>query len=301
MKITDLQFIKDTDLPQGSKEWLEVRSRYGMASEAAAVMCKSPWMPATPLQLWEVKTGVRKVFVSDAMKQGTKYEPVARESLEENMGVKFQPVVVLCNIDGVPIGASLDGYNKEKSIVAEIKIPMKGEDSKLWEIMTSGKELPDQYDLQTQQQLLVTGAKQLIFWVYDIHNHSAVMQKIEPNPERHSEIFKAWQKYYSYNGMPPAGEKDFTKRKDESWIALAEEWRSVHSQLDTLNAREKEIRQELIDLSEGKSCTGGGVRFKRSEGKGRISYAKIPALKDVDLEQYRGKPIIKYYLTEIKT
>ncbi len=301
MNITDLQFIKDTDLPQGSKEWLEVRSRYGMASEVPAALSKSPWMPATPLQLWEVKNGKREVFVTEAMKQGTKYEPMAREALEENMGVSFSPVVVLCHIDGVPIGASLDGWNDDKKIVAEIKIPMKGEDSKLWEIMTSGKDLPDQYDYQTQQQMLVTGAKQLIFWVYDIHNNSAVMQKIEPNLDKQQEIFNAWKKYYSYDGMPPAGEKDFTNRKDESWIALAKEWRSVHSQLDTLNAREKEIRQELIDLSEGKSCTGGGVRFKRSEGKGRISYAKIPALKDVDLEQYRGKPIIKYYLTEIKT
>ena len=301
MNITDLQFIKDTDLPQGSKEWLEVRSRYGMASEVPAALSKSPWMPATPLQLWEVKNGKREVFVTEAMKQGTKYEPMAREALEENMGVSFSPVVVLCHIDGVPIGASLDGWNDDKKIVAEIKIPMKGEDSKLWEIMTSGKDLPDQYDYQTQQQMLVTGAKQLIFWVYDIHNNSAVMQKIEPNLDKQQEIFNAWKKYYSYDGMPPAGEKDFTNRKDESWIALDKEWSSVHSQLDTLNAREKEIRQELIDLSEGKSCTGGGVRFKRSEGKGRISYAKIPALKDVDLEQYRGKPIIKYYLTEIKT
>jgi len=301
VNITDLQFIKDTDLPQGSKEWLEVRSRYGMASEAAAVLSKSPWMPGSPLQLWEVKNGKVEVFVSDAMKKGTKYEPIARESLEENMGIKFNPVVVLCNVDGVPMGASLDGWNEEKSIVAEIKIPMKGEDSKLWEIMTSGKDLPDQYDLQTQQQLLVTGAKQLIFWVYDIHNHSAVMQKIKPNPERHDEIFKAWQKYWSYDGMPPAGEKDLIAREDDEWINLADEWRGIHSQLDTLNAREKEIRQELIGLSDGKSCTGGGVRFKRSEGKGRISYAKIPALADVDLEQFRGKPIIKYYLTEIKT
>jgi len=168
MKITDLKFIKDTDLPQGSDEWLEARSHYGMASEAAAVMSKSPWMPATPLQLWEVKNGKREVYVSEAMKKGTKYEPIARESLEENMGIKFNPVVVMCHVDGVPMGASLDGWNEAESIVAEIKIPMKGEDSKLWEIMTSGKDLPDQYDLQTQQQLLVTGAKQLLFcyWQY---------------------------------------------------------------------------------------------------------------------------------------
>jgi putative phage-type endonuclease len=301
MKITDLQFIKDSDLPQGSDEWLETRSRYGMASEVPAALSKSPWMPASPLQLWEVKNGKREVFVTEAMKKGTKYEPIAREALEENMGVSFSPVVVLCHIDGIPIGASLDGWNGEKKIVAEIKIPMKGEDSKLWEIMTSGKDLPDQYDYQTQQQMLVTGAKQLIFWVYDIHNNSAVMQKIKPDLDKQKEIFTAWKKYYSYDGAPPAGEKDFKTRKDDEWITLAEEWRGIHSQLDTLTTREKEIRKQLIDLSDGSSCTGGGVRFKRSEGKGRISYAKIPELKGVDLEDYRGKSIIKYYITEIKT
>lgn len=300
MQINNLQFIKDSDLPQGSDKWLEVRSQYGMASEVAAVMEKSPWIPATPLQLWEVKNGKREVYVSDAMKRGNKYEPIARESLEENMGITFKPVVVLCDIDGVPIGASLDGWNGEKKIVAEIKVPMKGENSKLWEIMSSGKDLPDQYDLQTQQQLLVTGAKQLIFWVYDYENNSAIMQKIKPNPEKQKEIFLSWQRFWSYDGPPPAGEKDFKKRKDDEWITLAEEWRSIHSQLDTLTTREKEIRKQLIDLSNNESCIGGGIRFKRSEGKGRIAYAKIPELKNIDLEQYRGKPIIKYYITEQK-
>jgi len=300
MKINNLQFIKDSDLPQGSEKWLEVRSRYGMASEIAAAMGKSPWMPATPLQLWEVKNGKREVYVSDAMKRGNKYEPVAREALEENMGISFNPVVVLCDIDGVPVGASLDGWNGERKIIAEIKVPMKGEESKLWEIMTTGKDLPIQYDLQTQQQLLVTGAKQLIFWVYDYENNSAVMQKVEPNPEMQKDIYSTWKKYWSYDGAPPAGEKDFKKRKDDEWITLAEEWRGIHSQLDTLNTREKEIRKELIELSDGDSCTGGGIRFKRSEGKGRVAYTKIPELQDVDLEQYRGKPIVKYYITEQK-
>jgi len=300
VKVTDLQFIKDSDLPQGSKEWLALRSQYGMASEVPAALSKSPWMPATPLQLWEVKNGKREVFVSDAMKNGTKYEPIARESLEENMGIKFNPVVVVCHIDGIPIGASLDGWNGDESIVAEIKIPMKGEDSKLWEIMTSGKDLPDQYDYQTQQQMLVTGAKQLIFWVYDIHNHSAVMQKIVPDKDKQKEIFNAWKKYYSYDGAPPAGEKDFKPRKDADWMCTAKEWKEVHAEMDELKKREKELRDELIELAANQSSSGGGVRLKRSEGKGRISYAKIPELKDVDLETYRGKPIIKYYITEIK-
>ena len=301
MERTNLKFIKDEDLPQGSKEWLEARSKCGMASEAAAVLEVSPWTPASPLQLWEVKNGKRTIHVTEAMTRGTKYEPVARKALEMNMLCTFSPVVVLCEIEGVPMGASLDGWNEKKSIVAEIKVPMKGEESKLWNIMTTGDDLPIQYHLQTQQQLLVTGAKKLIFWVYDVHSHSAIMQTVYPEEQTQEKIFEGWKKYWSHDGPPPAGEKDFIKRKDDEWVALAEEWRDIHSQLDSLTKREKELRKQLVDLSDDKSCVGGGIRFKRSEGKGRVSYAKIPELEDVNLENYRGKPIIKYYITEIKS
>jgi len=300
MKITNLKFINNKELPQGSNEWLEVRSHYGMASEAAAVMEQSPWMPSSPLQLYEVKTGKVKVVVTEAMQRGTEFEPVARKALEMMMLCSFEPVVVTCEIDGVPLGASLDGYNQSKSLIVEIKIPMKGEKSKLWEILTEGNDLPIQYHLQTQQQLLVTGAKELILWIYDINTHSAIKQQIKPDAAIQQEIFEAWKKYWSYDGPPPAGEKDFITRKDDEWVSLATEWCEVHSQLDTLSTREKELRQSLIDISEDKSILGGGIRFKRSEGKGRISYAKIPELDDVDLELYRGKSIIKFYITEVK-
>jgi len=299
MEITNLKWYKDTDLPQGSDEWLKVRKKFGMASEVAAVLEKSPWIPASALQLWEVKNGKRDIFVSQAMRQGNEYEPVAREQLEEYMGCKFDPCVVTCEIDGAPMGASLDGFDVHRGIIAEIKVPMKGSESTLFKSLVNGDDLPDNYMLQTQQQLLVTGARELIFWVYDHENNASVMAKVYPDQEVHAKIIKAWQKYWSHDGPPPAGEKDFAKRRDLEWKDAAKQWRVIHEEIKKLEAEEKELRAKLIDMSDGKSCMGGGVRLKRTETKGRVSYGKIPELKNVDLEKYRGKPIIKYYLTEI--
>lgn len=300
---TNLTFIPEGDLPQGSDAWLELRAKYGMASEVPAALSKSPWMPASPLQLYEVKNGTRTIEVNEAMLRGTRLEPIAREALEEGLGISFDPVVVTCEIDGIPVGASLDGWNEEEEVIAEIKVPMKGMESTLWESLAKGGQLPSQYDYQTQQQLLVTGAKRLIFWVYDIDQNAGIMETIYSDPEKQAEIMKAWDSFWGYMNKgeaPPVGDKDLVHRDDNEWLILAEEWRTVHAQLAALQKREKELRQELIDLSDGQSSFGGGVRLKRSEGKGRISYAKIPELEGVDLETYRGKPIVKYYISETK-
>jgi putative phage-type endonuclease len=303
MNKTNLVFYTEEQLPQGSQEWLAVRNLFGMASEVSAALGKSPWIPATPLQLYEVKTGLRKIEVNEAMLRGTRLEPAARAALELNMEIPFDQVVVTCEIDGIPVGASLDGWNEKESIIAEIKVPMKGEDSALWETMVKGGDLPSQYDYQTQQQLLVTGAERLVFWVYDHDTNAAVMQMIYPDLDKHAEIMSAWMSFWRYmdrGEMPPASEKDVVERDDADWMCTAKEWKDVHAQMDVLKVKEKELREELIELADNQSSSGGGVRLKRSEGKGRISYSKIPELKDVDLENFRGKPIVKYYITEIK-
>ena len=45
MEIANKIEYDDTLLPQGSDLWLETRRKYGTASEAAAAMGVSPWIP----------------------------------------------------------------------------------------------------------------------------------------------------------------------------------------------------------------------------------------------------------------
>ena len=117
-----MKIIKNEDLPQGSQEWLDVRSKYGMASEVSALLGVSKWDPKTPLALWNIKNGITKVEVNYAMEHGNKYEDEARNMFEDDMGAKYPPVVVLDNSIKdediqVPMGASLDGYREEDNTI----------------------------------------------------------------------------------------------------------------------------------------------------------------------------------------
>ena len=74
-----MKIISNEDLPQGSQEWLDVRSKYGMASEVGALLGVSKWDPKTPLALWNIKNGITTVEVNYAMEHGNKYEDEARD------------------------------------------------------------------------------------------------------------------------------------------------------------------------------------------------------------------------------
>ena len=149
-----MKIIKDKDLPQGSQEWLDVRSKCGMASEVGALLGVSKWEPKTPLALWNIKNGRVKIETNFAMEHGNKYEDEARNMFEDDMGAVFEPVVVINDFDGIPIGASLDGYRESDNTILEIKCPLKGTASDLWKEVADTALLPEQYWLQCQQQLL---------------------------------------------------------------------------------------------------------------------------------------------------
>ncbi len=285
------------ELEQGTEEWLNFRKSHCMASEAPAVLEENPWFPMTQLQLWELKTGLKVVEVNEAMRRGSELEPRARKALEQAKGKKFPPCVVTREIDGIPLGASLDGFNK---VVLEIKIPKLGEKSQLWLRLMDGLSLPMQYQIQCQQQLLVTEAKELWFWVYDPISNKGIIQTILPDEKLQKKIIKGWKKFYPYlekGKAPPASKKDFVTRKDSEWLSTAKRWAVLNKKIAALAGEESILRDSLIALADDQSCEGGGIRFKRRVSKGRVSYTKIPELDGVDLEKYRSKSFVQYYIT----
>jgi len=295
-----MKIINNEDLPQGSQEWLDVRSKYGMASEVGALLGVSKWDPKTPLALWNIKNGITKVEVNYAMEHGNKYEGEARNMFEDDMGAKYPPVVVLDNsvrdpdIE-VPMGASLDGYREEDNTILEIKCPLKGTNSDLWKKIVETSMLPEQYWLQCQQQLLVTNSEKLYFWVYDVKNTSGLLQIVTPHKPTHAKIVDAWTNYFSVSRPEPTPE-DLVESEDKEWLKKAKEWREINVTLQVFKEKEEKIRKDLIELSRGQSYIGGGVQLKHGMAKGRVNYGKIPELKGIDLEPYRGASITKHYL-----
>jgi len=292
-----MQIINNTDLPQGSQEWLDVRSKHGMASEAASALGVSKWDPKTPYALWKVKTGETVIETNFAMDHGNRWEDPARKSFEKEMDAKWEPVVVLNDIEGVPIGASLDGFNKDDHTILEIKCPLNGATSELWEIVFNDDQLPEQYWLQCQQQLLVTGSQTLYFWVFDTSSEQGLLRVVTPCKSTQERIIQGWQDYFK--GDPEPAEVDVVNSTDADWLSKAKEWRAIQDELQVLKEMDSAMRKELIELSKGQSYIGGGVQLKHTTSKGRINYSKITELGDVDLELYRSPDVVKHYLKAI--
>jgi len=143
---------------QGSEAWLEYRRTRGGASEVSALFRASPWMPKNPLELYEVKTGRKEVFVNSAMRHGNQYEPAARAKLEHLLGEALEPQIVE-HSEHERIIASLDGQTMDGKTIVEIKCPPKGRESKAWKQVEDNGKPDHHYWLQIQQQLLCSGAE----------------------------------------------------------------------------------------------------------------------------------------------
>ena len=270
-------------LAQGSPEWHAYRQSRRNASESAAVLGLSPWM--TPYQLWLVKTGRSETRVTQAMQRGTDLEPLARAAYEEQTGLIMQPLVL--EADGY--SASLDGMTLEGDLVLEIKCPLRGTRSDLWQDVQSG-QVPAYYGIQVQHQLMVSGADTAHLWVFD--GDQGILHAIERDVtvmERIRAGWDAFQQYLTNDTPPPLTEADTVLRHDSAWIAAAEAYAQAKREADALAERLEAVRQALVSLAQHPREQGAGVSVTRYWKQGNVDYKKVPQLKGVDLSPYRGK------------
>ena len=270
-------------LIQGTPEWHEHRAKYRNASETAAVMGVSPWL--TSYGLWCVKTGRTVVEETEAMRYGTSTEPAARAAFEQESGLVMQPLVM---VDG-DYSASLDGITLLGDTIVEIKCPYRGQTSELWQ-MVKADVVPQNYLLQVQHQLMVSGAKTAYLWVYD--GQQGVGISIEPNLETFAQIKTAWeafQLYIDHDTPPPLTEQDTVTRYDAEWQQAAEAYLTSKAVSDEAEATLAEAKAKLISLTSHSRESGFGISVTKYWKQGNVDYKKVPQLQNVDLELYRGK------------
>jgi putative phage-type endonuclease len=268
-------------LVQGSPEWLAHRLKYRNASETPAVMGLSPWV--SPYLLWLERTGRAQVQVNAAMTRGSELEPVARAAYEKLTGHVMEPLVM---VDG-EYSASLDGITLEGDLVLEIKCPMKGRASQLWQA-AEAKELPENYFWQVQHQLMVAGAALAHVYVFD--GTEGVLVEQAPQPERWEAIRRDWDTFMrniAEDTAPPLCDRDTRERNDEAWRAAAEAYLRAKQQAEHGAAAAEVAKAALVALTSHPSESGSGVSVVQFWKKGAVDYRKVPQLKGVNLEPYR--------------
>lgn len=272
-------------IKQNTPEWLEMRKKHLGASDAPVVMGVSPWK--SPFQLWEEKLGLRKSqFTSAAMQRGHDLEPKALEMYNNCTSQCAVPEVVF-HPEKKWMLASLDGISLDRSMVVEIKCPGKED-----HYLASTGKIPEKYYPQLQHQLAVIGLDLLHYFSY--REDSFHLVEVERDEEYIQKLYAEegafWKNVMDFE-PPSLCDRDYIRKEDLDWQNIAKDWVAVKKELEDIKQKEKECRVRLIELTNGQSCQGGGIRVRKIVRKGAINYPEIPELSGVDLEKYRKASI----------
>lgn len=286
-------------LAQGTTEWHKFRSRHIMASDVSSIMGVNPWTSA--YQVWLDKIGMGKPKeITPAMQHGIDCEPIARQLLNDKLGVKFEPKVA--ESSEIPyIGASLDGYYHKwdelhpgqreyirKHIwICELKaMGLKGHDT------TKQGFIPDHYLYQVQTQLLVTKADLCFFSNY--YDGELAIIEVRPDAEIQRRIIIECKAFWDKNVLgyeaPPLGKGDYLERNDNEFDLWSRRWKENQLNKAMVEQQEKELRQEGLVLANNQNIRGFGLEISHTPRKGTIDYKHkdvVAALSNLDMENYR--------------
>ena len=146
------------NLIQGSAEWHAHRAKHFNASDAPAMMGCSPYKTRAQL-VREMATGVSAEVDAATQRRfdaGHRFEELARPLAEQIIGEELYPCV---GTDG-KLSASFDGLTltgdtafEHKTLNASLRAAL----------VDGGDNLPSHYQVQMEQQLLVSGAERVLF------------------------------------------------------------------------------------------------------------------------------------------
>ena len=205
---------------QGSPEWHKHRAEHYNASDAPAMMGVSSHTSRSAL-LHEKKTGIVPEVDPQTQKRfdkGHEYEAIARPWAEEIVKADLYPVVLAAEINGMPLSASFDGLMMDDSTVFEHKTL----NATLRECIDNGKPLPEQYRVQMEQQLLISGAERCLFMASEGDRDQMRCCWYEHDPQLLNRVLNGWAQFAADLAVyePPAAEKVVTGSAPSALPAL---------------------------------------------------------------------------------
>ena len=278
-------------MEQNSKEWHDFRKNHVGASDAPIIMGVSPWK--TVYQLWEEKLGLLEhQRPNEAMKRGLELEPIARQAYNDYTGNDAVAKVVV-HPEYKWMSASLDGLSKCGTIPVEIKCP--GYDDHLKAV---NGEIPEKYFPQLQHQLAVLGVNMLHYFSYRNGEYCLIaVHRDNTYIDRLIELEKKfWYNVQSFT-PPDLSDKDYQEKCDKDWLETVQLYRQSSLELKEAKERENLYKEQLIKMSGGRNCRGGGIKLQKIIRKGSIDYSKIPEITSLDLEKYRKDSISSWRIT----
>lgn len=280
------------DLKQGTPEWLEFRRKKISATDAGKILKAAKFARWNPYDLWIDKVIGREADLNPAMLKGMELEPFARSAYQDITDTEIVPHIILSDERPYLI-ASLDGINRGLSRAVEFKCS-----EKTWRMAKEGK-IPDYYIPQLQHTLNVLGHESMDYCAY--YYNELIKLTVYRDQDYINALVQKEKAFYDclVNFVEP--ERDIE-------IVDTEEARSYKVQLDGVNRQIKELeeqkvklREELIRIANDRTIRIDDMQVTKVFKKGIVNYKSIPAIKNVDLEQYRGPSSENYLFIKVRT
>lgn len=291
------------ELQQQSTEWLAWRAKGLGSSDCPVILGVSPWR--TPYELWLEKTQPGKggpTTPNWQQQRGINLEPVARARYEFQMGYSVQPVLME-HPEFPYFRVSLDGWNDERKIVWECKVPGKDDHQK-----AKNGEVPEKYIWQLEMQLWVSGGVEAHYFSYQENKGKVDTALViyKSIPERREKMIKALHEFWNCvqtNTPPPLCDRDTMVLEDIKSKAIfsdlekaLQEREELKAKIDLIEAKIDAMKEKAIEIMPHSSVQCGRVKLKKVVTKGRVDYSKIDVLSNIDIEQYRGPESVSHRL-----
>lgn len=180
------------NLIQGSAEWHQFRANHYNASDAPAMIGVSPYKTRGQL-MKERATGIVPEVNAATQRRfddGHHFEALARTVAEGIIGEELYPVVGSFG----NLAASFDGLNMDETIVFEHKT-LNDEIRKC----KQASDLPLHYRIQMEQQLLVSGASEVLFMASKWSDMDELIEEkhffYQPDADLQKLIIESWAQF----------------------------------------------------------------------------------------------------------
>ena len=290
--------MKIIKVDQRTPEWHKFRQQGLGASDVASLITGYK----TPMQLYKEKTSSKLIDSkpNSAMQRGIDNEDIARDEVSKQYFHSYEPMCVIHD-EHDWARASLDGYCEETGEILEIKVPTERNFDSYFD-----DEIPDNYMVQVQWQLFVTGAKQAIFCAYSPELKYAHTIKVDRDEALISKIYSIasdlWLNYIAAK-IPPSGlihvDDAGLEELSKEWERLDIQEKEMQKPLKEIAQRKDELKKKIIEFGDdGDFVACNLIICKRAQG--RISYDIDAMKKDgIDVDKYQIQSIGYYSLKKI--
>jgi len=278
---------------QSGKDWLEWRRNGVGASDIGILMGSN--MYKTMLTLWDEKCGFKgEDSITFPMAHGIKNESKAREWLNKNHDLNLEPLCVE-DMKNSYFKASLDGYDSEKKVLAEIKCPVS---ENILDKAKENRNIPLYWLHQIQWQIMLCNPVRSFIAIWDYRNEECITVEAFAHPTLQQEMKEKAEEFWRrvQMGLPPKpSEKDYIHLDDPELKSILFEY-SDHNEVEkAAHTKKKELRAKIIEYGDDGNFTCNGYYITRCSPRTIYNIEKMRS-DGIEVDKYiKNNKGIGYY------